>query len=87
MARYVLYALDTRNARMDQQARFDAADDVAAIDLARRLSRAVYAELWSDHRRVAQFGDAPNSASTSHSMEGATAEVYATTEATWPIMF
>jgi hypothetical protein len=56
---YTLFALDPRNSRMDQCAKYEALDDQTALDLARRLSRNRSTELWSEHREVGRFRPPP----------------------------
>jgi len=57
MATYTLFALNhPQSSRMDQCARYEAADDSSAMDLAGRLSRNRSTELWSEHRQVGKFG-------------------------------
>ena len=61
MPHYTLFALDPRRGRMDQFVKYEASDDVAAIDLAARLSRTRSTELWSQHRQVETFNDSASS--------------------------
>ncbi len=60
MATYTLFALlHPQSSRMDQLARYEAADDVSAMELAGRLSRNRLTELWSEHRQVGKFSKPP----------------------------
>lgn len=65
MPMYTLFALDPRNSRMDQFAKYEAPDDEAALDLGRRLSRDRSTELWSEHRQVGRFRPPPRFAGES----------------------
>ena len=59
MATYTLFALlHPQSSRMDQLARYAAADDASAMELAGRLSRDRSTELWSEHRQVGKFSKA-----------------------------
>ena len=54
MPHYTLFALDPRRGRMDQFVKYETSDDVAAIDLAARLSR-------TRHRQVETFNESTSS--------------------------